>query len=143
MEAGSRRPCLGMRGNQNEDKNRGHCYSCQAHRLRCAGGEVTRSQRTTTIADVRETKYHKQGGRCFICGRPVRFALFQLAHVIPQRKWCLSHFGEDVIHHPMNMHGVCGLACNGRAQINPDSLEAEMFAESIREAIHGSLDEIW
>jgi len=104
---------------------------------------MTRAERQEKIEETRNAKYHKQGGRCANCGRAVPFSRFQLAHVIPQRKWCISHFGAKVIHHPLNMRGVCGLECNAAVQIQPDSAEAGWFAETIREAIDGDPDEVW
>ena len=103
---------------------------------------MTRAERQEKIEETRNAKYHEQGGRCFHCGKPVRYGYFQLAHVIPKRDWCYKHFGAEVIDHPSNMHGTCSLYCNGRVQINPDSQEAERFAESIREALHGAI-EVW
>lgn len=87
------------------------------------------------MAQLREDKYVAQAGRCGVCNRHVRFAMFQLAHRIPQRKWCVERWGEEVIHHPKNIVGVCGLACNARAQMNPVSVFAEMHAAEIRVAI--------
>ena len=88
------------------------------------------------LADIREAKYTEQGGLCYVCHRPVRYAFFQLAHRIPQRAWCLSRWGREVIHSPQNMVGVCGLRCNAKAQMNPDSVEAEDFALAIKRATH-------
>jgi hypothetical protein len=92
---------------------------------------------TVELADNREAKYAEQGGRCYICHKPVRYAFFQLAHRIPQRVWCLNRWGKEVIHSPLNMVGVCGLECNASAQMNPDTVEAEEFAEAIR-GLHGT-----
>ena len=90
------------------------------------------SRKSIEIADTREAKYTEQGGRCYICHRPVRYAFFQLAHRIPQRKWCIERWGKEVIHSPLNVFGVCGLECNAAVQMNPDTVEAEEFAEYIR-----------
>lgn len=76
-------------------------------------------------------KYNEQGGRCYICHAPLHDGNMQLAHRIPQRKWCLKKWGAAVIHHPKNMVLVCGLECNARAQLNPESLEAEVLAKTI------------
>jgi hypothetical protein len=102
----------------------------------------TRFQRAAAIADMRESKYREQGGLCYVCHKPIRFAIFQLAHKIPQRKWCIEKWGEEVIHHRRNLVGVCGLHCNGLAQLDPESLSARMLAESIKGDPNG-IDEVW
>lgn len=99
---------------------------------RHAGPGVSKRERTTNaITELRRLKYYQQGGRCKTCGRPLREG-FELAHIIPQRKWCLARWGEGVIQHPDNMHATCPGACNSAAQINPDGLEAERLATAIR-----------
>jgi len=83
------------------------------------------------IEAKRQEVFDRQGGRCFICGTPLAFHGFQLAHRIPQRKWCIERWGKAVIDHPMNVAGVCGLRCNARAQLDPVSKQAEWLAEQI------------
>jgi hypothetical protein len=90
---------------------------------------------TVELADTREAKYAEQGGRCYVCHKTVRYAFFQLAHIIPQRKWCVERWGREVIHHPGNMVGVCGLACNAKAEMNPDSIDAEAFAATLQRSL--------
>jgi hypothetical protein len=87
------------------------------------------------IRNMRERVYNSQDGLCYHCGRPLNWCTFQLAHVIPQRAWCLAKYGAAVIHHRKNFHGVCGLECNSAIQCNPDSLEAEQLAEEIRRVL--------
>jgi len=84
------------------------------------------------VLTVRIGKYREQDGKCGVCGDSLSLNGAQLAHKIPQRKWCIKRFSAQVIHHPMNMVLVCGLECNARAQINPDSLQAERLAAKIR-----------
>ena len=84
------------------------------------------------LDDLRKVKYSQQGGRCWVCCNPVRLGLFQLAHRIPQRVWAVKKYGKAVIYHARNMVGVCGLECNGRAQLDPESTVTNALAESIR-----------
>jgi hypothetical protein len=91
--------------------------------------------RAEVIYEMRQNKYEEQAGRCFICGRPVRWAVFQLAHRIPQRKWCIEKWGIEVIHHQLNIAGVCGLECNSSAQYDPNSRQAEELAKYIKEKL--------
>ena len=94
---------------------------------------MTRHEKASRIADMREQKYYEQGGRCFVCHQAVRFAMFQLAHIIPQRRWCVDRWGEDVIHNSENIRGTCCLECNAKVQMNPNSIEADQFAKQIKE----------
>lgn len=82
------------------------------------------------IAEVKRAKLEEQHGTCPICLLPLNGS-GELAHRIPQRKWCIKHFGADVIHHPMNMM-LTHPQCNAGAQINPESLWAKSFAATIK-----------
>jgi hypothetical protein len=83
--------------------------------------------------EVRERIFRERPYVCEICGRPLWGwgVIPQLAHRIPQRKWCLKRWGKEVIHHPRNLVLVCGLECNQKAQINPEGLEAAALAAEI------------
>lgn len=85
------------------------------------------------MGEVRRHKHNEQGGMCWVCHRSLWGwkANPQLAHRIPQRKWCIKKWGKAVIHHPRNMVLVCGIECNAKAQLNPESLEAAALAEDI------------
>jgi hypothetical protein len=85
--------------------------------------------------ETRVAIYNAQGGRCAECGKRLAFSSFQLAHRIPQRKWCIRKWGKTVIHHPLNMAAVCSLRCNAAIQINPDSQYAVDLAVYITERI--------
>jgi hypothetical protein len=84
------------------------------------------------IEDLRKKKYAQQGELCWVCCMHTPLSLFQLAHRIPQRKWAVKKYGKAVIFHPRNMVGVCGLFCNSRAQLDPESAVTTALAESIR-----------
>jgi len=85
------------------------------------------------ISSMKFQKYIKQCGRCPVCGDTHAFDYpWQLAHKIPQRKWCIAYWGPAVIHHPDNMVLVDSLKCNQKAQINPNTLKAAKHAEAIR-----------
>jgi hypothetical protein len=87
------------------------------------------------IDTMRRFKYAKQDGLCGVCRQPVPWMQFQLAHRIPQRKWCMARWGEEILHHHKNLVGVCGLECNAAAQLNPDGLEAALLSEEIKEEV--------
>lgn len=82
------------------------------------------------IRSTRARKFLEQRGKCAVCGKLLTTEM-QLAHKIPQRKWCLREWGAEVIHHPRNMALVCSLECNARVQMNPESLGAAQLAASI------------
>ena len=96
----------------------------------------TSEKKSNKIQKIKAAKLLEQH---YLCGRPgcrERIGLdSQLAHRIPQRKWCISRWGLEVIHHPDNMVLVCSLACNAAVQLNPISLEAKALAAEIRKKI--------
>lgn len=93
------------------------------------------SRRSETIRDRRQEIYDGQAGRCYSCGAPLDFCGFELAHVIPDRRWCRRHFGTAVIDHALNVVATHPGRCNSRAQLQPDSILAENYAQQIRHAI--------
>ena len=93
-------------------------------------------------ADTRQHILTTRPYKCEVCGCSLWGckAYPQLAHRIPQRKWCIKKWGRDVIHHEMNLALVCSLECNAKVQLNPESLEAEELAAQIldkQRAQHG------
>lgn len=88
---------------------------------------------------IQELKAEKLLAQHYLCGRRgCRERIgpeAQLAHLIPQRKWCIGRWGLEVIHHPDNMVLVCGLDCNAAVQLDPVSREAEDLAARIRKKI--------
>jgi hypothetical protein len=95
------------------------------------------------IRELRAVVLGEQGWRCFVCQKPLDFGTFQLAHRIPQRKWCIRRWGESVIHHRKNVVGVCSLYCNGLAQMDPESVEAREHALSIIKELCGEGKLTW
>lgn len=95
-----------------------------------------KERKTDTIQQVKAAKLIEQYHRCGRkgCGNPIGWDS-QLAHLIPQRKWCIGRWGLEVIHHPDNMVLVCGLDCNAAVQLDPVSHEAEALASKIRKKI--------
>jgi hypothetical protein len=98
------------------------------------------SRKNEAVREMRERVFEEQGGRCGVCGLPVLLVDYpdpnrmELAHILPQRRWCLRRWGAEVIHHRTNLVGTHP-AENGAVQLNPDGLEAERHAERIRETI--------
>lgn len=85
---------------------------------------------------IRETKIavlSRYGGHCYLCEKQAT----QCGHILPQDTVHLARYGADVIHHPMNMEPVCGLAHNAAVQINYRSRprEADAHAAMIRETM--------
>lgn len=83
-----------------------------------------------TIAERRFEVYQQQSGRCFTCGMPMPYTEFELAHRIPQRKWCIKRWGQDVVH--ASTVGTHRGGCNSGAQLDPNSLAAEKLAATLR-----------
>ncbi len=96
-----------------------------------------------TILELKERVYREQAGVCYHCGVGMEFGLygsgFELAHLIPQRGWCVALWGKEVIHHRMNVVGTHKGYCNARAQMDPNSVCAKHHATRIREVIRGEV----
>lgn len=91
------------------------------------------SQRESlAIEEMRRTVFSEQAGVCWWCRGPLKFSEFELAHRIPQRKWCLKRWGKEVIHHRYNLVGTHRGTCNSAVQLNPDSQDAERLAREIK-----------
>ena len=87
---------------------------------------------------IRELKFHlfsQQSGICFSCSKPMAITQMEAAHRIPDRKWTVKLWGQEVINHPLNFRGTHPGRCNSSAQLNPDSLEAERLAYTIQKAL--------
>ena len=85
--------------------------------------------------DIEETKRDvlARDGCCVICGKRA----IQLGHVIAQTDMNIARYGEEVIHHPLNMRATCGLKCNKKVEISTKArpLLAAEHVERVREAI--------
>ena len=71
---------------------------------------------------------HPYCEQCLLMGvvRPAT----QLAHRIPQTKHNLATYGKAIIHHPLNIACVCGLACNAAVNIEHRPMaKAQLIAE--------------
>ena len=84
---------------------------------------------------VRHNKWREAGGRCEVCRKPTPLHLGQLAHRIPQRKWCVKKWGADVIHHPLNLAWTCSLECNAAVSIGGWPVRCAELVEEIRSAM--------
>lgn len=80
----------------------------------------------------------ERGFRCEVCGKPVSYQTAQLAHKIPSTKSYLQRYGEDIIHHRLNLAVVCSLKCNSAVLLDPKShpIEARELIEKIKEELH-------
>ena len=91
--------------------------------------------KTEKIERSRLYLWNRCGGMCEVCGTPLSWDTFQLAHRIPQRKHTLKKYGEEVIHHPLNLNAVCGLRCNDAVSISNHPVLIATLVEDIRYAI--------
>ncbi len=85
--------------------------------------------------ETRVYVYNRAEGLCEMCGKPISYLDYQMAHMIPQNKMYLKKYGKEVIHHRLNFVATCGLSCNSRASIANHPLAIEKVAEQIREEL--------
>lgn len=86
------------------------------------------------IAEMKARKAYEQGWRCPVCGEPVGVA-DELAHRIPQRRWCLAKYGPTIIHHPDNLVLTHAGSCNSAVSISNHPVECERLANEIGDSI--------
>lgn len=89
------------------------------------------------ILATKHRKFVDQGGRCAFCGELFKVSdVMELAHVIPQRKYLIKLYGEDIIHHELNMKLTHTGRCNSGVQISPNKTKVvEELVSNIRKAI--------
>jgi len=69
---------------------------------------------------------------CVVCKRPLGIdGTAQLAHRVAKTKSRLATYGPDIMHHPLNLVPVCGLACNDRVNIGNRGAEAKALLDRI------------
>ena len=96
------------------------------------------SRRERVSDQIQETRgklYSDQNALCWWCHLPMAFNDFELAHRVPQRRWCLDRWGAAAVQHPRNLVATHSGYCNARAQLDPESAEAEVHMQSIRKEI--------
>jgi hypothetical protein len=78
----------------------------------------------------------ERGCKCEVCGKPLHLGNLQLAHRIASTKGYLKQYGNNVIHHPLNLATVCSLKCNDAVLLDPKThpIEAQALIEKISTA---------
>ncbi len=87
--------------------------------------------------ELKRRIYWEQGGRCAHCGKHLHDN-YELAHVIPRKKWIIKEYGYEVINHRLNLRATCPGRCNDGVMISPEShpLEAAEIIAEIKEALN-------
>ena len=89
-------------------------------------------RKTLAISEMKVEKWYAQDGKCATCGIPLSVPECELAHRIPQRKWCIAKWGPGVIHHRMNVALTHHGACNDKVSIGNQPVKMDALAEEIR-----------
>ena len=89
--------------------------------------------------DLKSKKYLEQEGLCAGCQKTLpQSSLCQLAHILPQRKWVKEKYGEEIVHHELNMKLTHPCEdCNSAVQMSPNktvlvNAHVEMIQEEIQ-----------
>jgi len=85
--------------------------------------------------ETRALVYNRAHGYCEVCGIPLEYTSYQMAHRIPQRKHFLKQHGKEVIHHYLNFAATCSLQCNNKVSIGNHPVAQEKLVQEIRETI--------
>ncbi len=96
------------------------------------------ARKTIAISEMKVELWNAAGGLCLVCGKPLRIENAELAHRIPQRRWCFAKWGPAVIHHARNLvlthRGACNDAVSlGNHPVAMERLAAEIEAELRKE----------
>jgi hypothetical protein len=83
------------------------------------------------IAEKRLAIFDKANWTCEVCGKPLASGQPQLAHRISQSKMNLRKYGEEVIHHTLNLSPVCSLKCNSSVLIDHKTEAREALIDQI------------
>lgn len=76
--------------------------------------------------------FNRAGWICEVCGKSLNhYGTPQLAHRIPQKKYLLKLYGEEVIHHRLNLAPVCSLECNSAVLIEGNIEKREYLLDRI------------
>ena len=76
-----------------------------------------------------------RGWKCEVCGKPLTINTAQLAHRLSKTKFNLEKYGEEVIHHPLNLVVTCSDRfgrCNDSVNIGNRPAEVKILIEKIR-----------
>jgi hypothetical protein len=88
------------------------------------------------LAELKLKLFQKYLWTCEVCKRPLAtFGTPQLAHRISQSKMNLRKYGEEIIHHELNLAPVCCLKCNSAVLIDRNPEQTELLIDRILEAI--------
>lgn len=90
------------------------------------------------IGETKERLFERYDWKCGICGEPLNQtgAHKQLAHRVPNGPTNRRKYGENIIHHDLNLVPVCCLACNDAVLIGCDPEAERNLIEKIRKAIN-------
>lgn len=91
------------------------------------------------IFEIRQNKLLEQNGKCAACGKYFKYGeKIELAHCLPQRRYIIHKYGEEIIHHPLNMKLTHSGDCNSAVQMSPNKTElVEAHVNMIKQSIEG------
>jgi hypothetical protein len=96
--------------------------------------------------DLKSEKYLEQNGICPACGKALPAAsLCNLSHILPQRGWIKRLYGEEIIHHPLNMKLTHPGDCNAAVQMSPNKTAlVDAHVKAIKAQIHeDAMQQVW
>jgi hypothetical protein len=81
--------------------------------------------------------FRRRGWKCEVCGKHLldEGSTAQLAHIIPKTKRNIIKYGNEIIHHPLNLVAVCSLKCNSKTLIGNSPIAEYELIERIKESI--------
>jgi 5-methylcytosine-specific restriction endonuclease McrA len=89
------------------------------------------------IYALKRNKLVEQKFKCAYCGNQFKLSdKMELAHILPQRKYLIKKYGEEIIHHELNMKLTHAGECNSGIQMSPNKIKlVEAHVAMIKEAI--------
>lgn len=83
------------------------------------------------VMEFHIAKSEASGGKCERCGKQLNKGIPQLAHIIPQKKWALARYGDDVVHHYNNMKITCSQKCNSSYSLGNNTYKCDQQARRL------------
>lgn len=92
-------------------------------------------RKSLAIFEMKKAKFAAQGGVCPVCLGMVSVGDGELAHKIPQKRWCLAKWGPEIIYHSKNMDLTHRGTCNSKVSLTNHPVAMEHLAAEIAEEL--------
>lgn len=86
--------------------------------------------------EAKQQRIQDSNYTCEVCGKRFGASSLQLAHRIPKHKAYLKQWGENILHHPLNLVLTCD-KCNSSVILNPHDNYGKALIKEIEDYLNG------